>query len=83
MDREPQDGLTDEYVIVRLPEVLRITGLSKSTIHRLIISGDFPKQVPLTDSKHRNAPVGFVLGEIKAWIKQRVEIRDKNNSPQR
>ena len=82
MEREPQDGLTDEYVLVRLPEVLRITGLSRVTIYRLIASGHFPKQVPLTDSTQRNAPVGFVLGEIKAWVKQRVEIRDKNNSPQ-
>ncbi|PXB71671.1 AlpA family transcriptional regulator, partial [Pseudomonas aeruginosa] len=33
--------------IIRLKEVVRSTGLARSTIYKLIGSGDFPKPVPL------------------------------------
>lgn len=33
--------------IMRRPEILNLTGLSRSTIYRLINSGDFPQPVSL------------------------------------
>ncbi|MEZ9416539.1 helix-turn-helix transcriptional regulator, partial [Vibrio sp. 10N.261.49.A5] len=33
--------------IIRLPEVMRITGLSRPTIYRRIAEGTFPKRVSL------------------------------------
>jgi len=76
MERELPINLPDDCVIIRLPEVLRMTGLSKSTIRRLIMSGDFPKAVPLMGASHPKAPVGYVLAEVKVWVKQRIAMRD-------
>jgi len=70
----------DEYVLVRYPDVQRMTGLSRATIYRRIAAGDFPRSVPLGTSTARNAPVGFVLAEVKAWIARQVALRDAKSS---
>ncbi len=50
--------------ILRLPEVMRLTGLGRSTIYRLLAAGQFPSPVQLsvravgwrrTDVDHRTA----------------------------
>lgn len=53
--------------MLRLPQVIRKTALSRSQIYRLIDFGEFPKQVPLCERA-----VGWVEEEIDAWLKQRV-----------
>lgn len=63
-------------VIVRMPEAIGITGLSRATIYRRISSDKtFPKPVQLSDSDARGAPIGFVLGELQAWVEKRKEAR--------
>lgn len=49
--------------ILKLPEVLEVTGLSKSTLYRLIKSGDFPKPVRLTSQR-----VGWLASQVQAWM---------------
>ncbi|HBO8907576.1 TPA: helix-turn-helix transcriptional regulator [Pseudomonas aeruginosa] len=57
--------------IIRLKEVVRFTGLARSTIYKLIGSGDFPKPVPLV-----GRCVGWVDSEVHNWILARIEERD-------
>ena len=54
--------------IWRLPEVLRQTGLSRSTIYEMISRGDFPQQVQLG----RRA-VGWIAEDVLDWIHTRIE----------
>ncbi len=53
--------------IVRLPEVLRLTGLSKSNLYRRIKAGTFPTPHGLGGTGFR-PPVGWYLWEIRTWI---------------
>ena len=55
--------------ILRTPEVVRITGLSKTTIWRRVKSGDFPPPVRLGSMETRS--VGWREGEVERWIEGR------------
>jgi prophage regulatory protein len=57
--------------LIRLPEVLKKTGLSRSTVLRLVKANKFPSQRKLLDSGVRNAPVAWSANEVQAWIDQR------------
>lgn len=58
--------------LLRLSEVLELTGLTRSTCYRLIDEGKFPSQVSLTDGRL----VAWVCEEVHAWIDQRIAERD-------
>lgn len=62
--------MNQQLNVIRLPEALKKTGLAKSTLYKLISSGDFPKQIQLTARS-----VGFLENEIDAWIQSRVNQR--------
>ena len=55
------------YDFVRLPQVKEMTCLSKSTIYRLIESGDFPSQIPLGARS-----VVWIRSEIEEWCDQKI-----------
>lgn len=52
--------------IIRLPEVLELTGLSKSTLYGRVSAGEFPQQKKLGGAKIR--AVGWSNDEVYAWI---------------
>jgi len=52
--------------LLRLPEVLRLTGLSRSTLYRKIKAGEFPRPVKLG-----KRAVGWRESEVIAWINGR------------
>ena len=54
--------------IWRLPDVLRQTGLSRSTIYELISRDDFPHQVQLG-----GRAVGWIAVEVLDWIHSKVD----------
>jgi prophage regulatory protein len=56
------------HTILRLPEVKRSTGLSRSTIYLRIAEGTFPKSVSLG-----GRAVGWLEAEIQQWLQQRIE----------
>ncbi len=65
-------------VIIRMPELKAITGYAAPTVYkRLKDDPSFPKPVPLSDSKSRGAPVGWVLAEVQAWVRQRIALRNE------
>lgn len=60
---------------LRIKAVRDVTGLSQSTIYERMVSGKFPKAVPLGDAP--NSPVGWIEEEIAAWQAERVRARSE------
>jgi len=57
------------HKLLRLPQVISVTGLSKSTIYARIAEGTFPKQVPLGPRL-----VVWVESDIQNWISEQVSV---------
>jgi prophage regulatory protein len=58
--------------ILRLPEVKKVTGLSRSQIYLKMNDDDFPKAVPLCARA-----VGWLESEIIDWFQVRKNARDR------
>jgi prophage regulatory protein len=56
------------HTILRLPDVKRSTGLSRSIIYLRIAQGTFPKPVSLGERS-----VGWVEAEIQEWLQRRID----------
>lgn len=54
--------------ILRLPEVKKRTGLSRSSIYLRIAAGDFPASISLG-----GRAVGWLEQDIDEWIVERIE----------
>lgn len=57
--------------IIRLPAVLQLTGLSRSTLYELDKAGAFPGKVRLSSRS-----VGWVEEEVRSFIRDRIAARD-------
>ena len=71
----------DYHTILRLADVKRTTGLSRSTIYLRIGQGNFPKPVSLG-----GRAVGWLEAEIQEWLQPRVDASrqdDKFNGSNR
>lgn len=55
--------------ILRLPEVSQATGLSRSTIYRLVQAGNFPPSLQLT-----TRTIGWHSTDIETWIAARAAV---------
>lgn len=60
------------HTILRLPEVKRSTGLSRSTIYLRIAEGRFPKAVSLG-----GRAVGWLEAEVQDWLQRRIDASRK------
>ncbi|TNF67269.1 MAG: AlpA family transcriptional regulator [Gammaproteobacteria bacterium] len=58
--------------ILRLPQVISVTNLSRATIYRLINQGEFPRQIKLGERSS-----GWVQDEINQWLESRIHARDE------
>jgi prophage regulatory protein len=56
----------DDIRIIRIRDVIALTGLSRSAIYAAVKAGTFPRQVKLSS---RSA--GWVRGEVVGWMKER------------
>jgi len=61
--------------MLRLPEVVNRTALSRSQIYRLIELGTFPKQVALGERA-----AAWVEEEVDGWLRARIEMSRKRVS---
>ena len=61
-----------DEVVVRLPEVMRRVGLSKSSIYAMVSAKSFPAPVPIGPRAR-----GWLSSDISQWISQRVAARAK------
>jgi prophage regulatory protein len=59
--------------VLRLKEVMRLTGLARSTVYDYITKQQFPKPITLGDRA-----VGWLEHEIQDWINERIAIRDSH-----
>jgi prophage regulatory protein len=57
-------------MILRLRDVLKRTGLSRSTLYNRIANGEFPHQISLG-----GRAIGWFKGEVQDWINERVRLR--------
>jgi prophage regulatory protein len=55
-----------DSMILRLPDVSALTGLSRSTIYRLVNRGEFVRPIKISERC-----IGFNAGEIAAWVESR------------
>jgi len=55
--------------ILRLSEVSQATGLSRSTIYRLVQAGNFPPSLKLT-----TRTIGWYSTDIETWIAARAAV---------
>jgi len=53
--------------IIRLPDVMKNTGLARSTIYKKISMDEFPGQVSLGVKS-----VGWIENDVQNWIKGRI-----------
>ena len=56
-----------EYQIIRLKDVIALTGLSRSTIYLRMVQGKFPKKINLG-----SRAVGWISSEVNEWIEERI-----------
>ena len=57
--------------IIRLREVMKLTGLARSTIYKHAEAGIFPRPVPLGGRS-----VGWIEQEVEDWLTARINERD-------
>lgn len=55
--------------IIRLPELLQITGLSSASVYRWIAEGRFPAAIRLGKNS-----VGWRASAVEAWIESREPV---------
>ena len=60
--------------LIRIREVIQLTGISKSYIYQLVSQGIFPKSIQLIPG---GSSVAWVESEIHDWIDQRILDRDR------
>lgn len=58
--------------VIRIAQVIAVTGLSKATIYRYMDKGVFPRPIKLGEHS-----VGWIEEEVIAWIESRVQARDE------
>ena len=56
-----------EQMILRLPKVKAITGLSRSTIYLRMSEGTFPKHISLG-----SRAVGWLKSDVYDWMEKRI-----------
>jgi len=57
--------------IIRIKELTKIVGLSRSTIYNYAKEGKFPTPKKLNPNSGRSGAVGWKLSEIEKWIEDK------------
>ena len=57
-----------QHIILRLPQVIHRTGLSRSSIYLRMTNGEFPESVSLG-----GRAVGWLESEVDEWIVTKIE----------
>lgn len=60
--------MSENNSILRLNEVIKLTGLSRSTIYAYIERGEFPAPIKLG-----LRAVGWLASDIQNWIQERIQ----------
>ena len=57
------------HIILRLPQVIKRTGLSRSSIYLRMVNDEFPESVSLG-----GRAVGCLESDIDEWIVEKIEL---------
>lgn len=58
--------------MVRIPELLRMLGVSRATVYRLMRAGEFPQSIKLIGARpKRKSPVGWPLSQVQKYLRAR------------
>ena len=57
--------------MLRMPTVMQLTGLARSTIYALMADGKFPRQVKVSENT-----AAWLASEIDAYLAERIALRD-------
>ena len=60
--------------ILRLPDVMKNTGLAKSTIYKMVARRQFPTSIALGVKA-----VGWLESDVQAWIEQKIKQSANDN----
>lgn len=60
--------------ILRLPQVIEMIGMSKSSIYLAISNGNFPKPIKLSERS-----VGWTANDIENFIERKIQESRGNN----
>lgn len=74
--REAHEDAQMTSSLLRLPEVKRLSGLSRSTIYRLEAQGDFPARVRISERA-----TAWRADEVLAWLSERPRVLRAANHP--
>jgi prophage regulatory protein len=61
--------------LIKLKEVLHMTGLSRATVYRFMAAGGFPMKVELGGNS-----VAWVESEVEDWINEKIGKRDASDT---
>ena len=61
--------------LLRLPDVQKLTGLSRSSVYRLEAIGDFPKRVHLSERA-----TAWRENELLDWIESRPRVNEQSTA---
>lgn len=64
--------------IYRLPELMRVIGLKKTAIDRMVDQGDFPRPIRLGPKSK-----GWLVDEVTGWLDVRKAERDASARPEK
>ena len=67
----------NETRLIRIKEVVKLSGLSRAYTYELAAAGLFPKSVPLVPG---GAARAWVYAEIQEWLNQRIAERDQEQA---
>ena len=65
--------MSTSNTIIRLPAVIKKTGLSRSTIYNLVGANQFPPRIKLGPRS-----MGFLESEVDAWLSEKIAARNNN-----
>lgn len=65
--------LQDRYI--RMKELCKMLGISRSTIYRLVIENKFPRQIKLTERTSV-----WKLSDINSWVEEREKLSTTINA---
>lgn len=61
----------DSKRVMRIQEVIELTGTSRSTVYRWVGEGKFVKPIKLSATS-----IGFLASEVEAWLDSKIQARD-------
>ena len=57
--------------MLRMPTVMQLTGLARSTIYALMAENKFPRQIKVSENT-----AAWLASEIDAYLDERIALRD-------